>query len=242
MDAANAGTLTIDRLALLQFLDVKSDDSRGHATGIVSVVGEDLNAACFQHYAESKGATVEVLPGPVTIGKKKGPRLDRWIKADWPDDRGKILYQTEIKNWSAHAIGGRELQVNAKPDEIAAYKQKCWHRHWNPKSNTLKGNLCAKVLVPMKRPDGLEARDVRPLLIFWEALGHKKAGQHLFSVNAYRSKSQFPELCKFSEPTELWVFSVSSYLRSLKKTHICLRMPHAARRMRALTSMFSIGG
>lgn len=236
MDAAE--TLTVDRLALLQFLDVKSDYSKGHATGLVSVVGEDLNAACFQHYAESKGATVEVLPGPVTIGKNRGPRLDRWIKADWPDG-SKILYQTEIKNWSAHAIGGKSLPAAASREKIAAYKQKCWHRHWNPKSNTLKGNLCAKVLVPMKRPAGLEARDVRPLLIFWEALGHKKAGHHLFSVNACRP--QYPDFPKFPEPTELWVFSVSSYLRSLKKTHICLRMPHAARRMRALTSMFSIG-
>ena len=36
MDAVNTETLTVDRLALLQFLDVKSDYSRGHATGVVS--------------------------------------------------------------------------------------------------------------------------------------------------------------------------------------------------------------
>ena len=236
MDAVDAGTLTVDRLALLEFLDVKSDYSRGHATGVVSVVGEDLNAACFQRYAESKGAKVEVLPNPVTTGRKRGPRLDRWIKADWPDG-SKILYQTEIKNWSAHAIGGKDLPVDATPLAVAEYKQKCWARHWNSKSGTLRGNLGAKVLVPMKRPDGLAARTVCPLLIFWEALGYKKAGHHLFSVKARRP--QYPQFDKFTEPTELWVFSVSSYLRSLTDDKIDLPMPNAARRMRALTGMFA---
>ena len=237
MDSTDTGTLTVDWLALLEFLDVKSDYSRGHATGVVSVVGEDLNAACFRHYAKSKCAKVEVLLNPVTTGKKRGPRLDRWIKADWPDG-SKILYQTEIKNWSAHAIGGKNLPVDAKPQAVAEYKQKCWHRHWNPKSNTLKGDSCAKVLVPMQRPDGLEARTIRPLLIFWEALGPKDADDHLFSVTTRRP--HYPDFPKFPEPTELWVFSVSSYLRSLKdkKPQISLPMPHAARRIQALNRMF----
>ena len=200
------------------------------------MVGEDLNSACFQHYAtKSRGATVEVLPGPVTTGKQRGPRLDRWIKADWPDG-SKILYQTEIKNWSAHAIGGNDLPVDAKPQKVAAYKQKCWHRHWDSKSGILRGNSCAKVLVPMKCPAGLDARKIRPLLIFWEALGPKDADDHLFSVNARRP--HYPDFPKFPELTELWVFSVSSYLRSLKDTHICLPMPHAARRIQALNRMF----
>lgn len=236
MDAVDTGMLTVDRLALLEFLDMKSDYSRGHATGVVSVAGEDLNAACFRRYAESKGAVVEVLPNPVTTGQKQGPRLDRWIKADWPDG-SKILYQTEIKNWSAHAIGGKDLPVDATPQEVAEYKQKCWARHWNSKSGTLRGNLCAKVLVPMQRPDGLETRTVRPLLIFWEALGPQDADDHLFRVTARRP--HYPDLPKFREPTKLWVFSVSSYLRSLTDDKIDLPMPNAARRMRALMGMFS---
>lgn len=236
MDAVDTGTLTVNRLALLKFLDVKSDYSRGHATGVVSVVGEDLNAACFRRYAESKGAVVEVLPNPVTTGQKQGPRLDRWIKADWPDGN-RILYQAEIKNWSAHAIGGKNLPVDAKPQKVADYKQDRWKRHWNSKSSILKGNSCAKVLVPMQRPGGLEARTIRPLLIFWEALGPQDADDHLFRVAARRP--HYPDLPKFTEPTELWVFSVSSYLRSLTDETICLPMPNAARRLRALTGMFA---
>ena len=236
MDAANTEMLTVDRLALLEFLDLKSDYSRGHATGVVSVVGEDLNAACFQRYAESKGAAVEVLPNPVTTGNKSGPRLDRWIKADWPDS-GKILYQTEIKNWSAHAIGGKNLSVTANPQETADYKQDRWCRHWNSNSSTLKGNSCAKVLVPMQRPGGLESRTIRPLLIFWEALGPQDADDHLFPVTTRRP--HYPDLPKFPEPTKLWVFSVTSYLRSLTDDKIDLPMPNAARRLRALTNMFA---
>ena len=236
MDAAANEMLTINRLALLEFLDMKSDYSRGHATGVVSVVGEDLNAACFQRYVESKGVKVEVLPNPVTTGKQRGPRLDRWIKADWPDG-SKILYQTEIKNWSAHAIGGKNLPISANRQETADYKQDRWERHWNSNSSTLKGNSCAKVLVPMKRPDGLGARTVQPLLIFWEALGPKGVDDHLFPVTARRP--HYPDFPKFPEPTELWVFSVSGYLRSLTDDTIDLSMPNAARRLRALTDMFA---
>ena len=230
MDSADTGTLTVDRLALLEFLDVKSDYSRGHATGVVSVVGEDLNAACFQHYAKSKGATVTVLPNPVTTGKQSGPRLDRWIKVDWPDG-SKILYQTEIKNWSAHAIGGKNLPVTANPQEIADYKQRRWARHWDAESRTLRSWLCAKVLTPgMIPPHGLDGRTIRPLLIFWEAIGPKCADVHLFDVAV--SKSQSPKFRR------LYVFSVSSYLRSLKEPQIALPLPNAARRIQALNDMF----
>ena len=83
----------------------------------------------------------------------------------------------------------------------------------------------------MKRPPGLEGRDSEPLLILWEPVGPKKAGakNHLFTVAT--SSPDFPVL---------WVFSVSSYLRSLKGPYIDLPMPHAVRRIQAMNRMFTI--
>ena len=244
MDAAETGVLTVDRLELLKFFDEKHEGQKGDATGIVAIAGEGLNAACFQHYAVSKGATtVEILPDTVGTGGRKGPRLDRWIKVDWPK-AGKILYQAEIKNWSAFAIGGKTLRACAKPQEIAEHKQNGWKGRYNSKTQSLTQNETAKVLVPMKPPASVDLQEwtiIRPLLIFWEPLGHKKAGHHLFSVKAYRSESQYPQFRKFCEqPTELWVFSVSSYLRSLKQPTLDLPMPNAARRIQTMNRMFPI--
>ena len=230
MDIAGTGMLTVDRVELLKFFDEKHRSATGDATGVIAVTGEDLNAACFQRYAESKRNKVEVLPGPVKLPGIKGPHLDRWIKVDGHSG-SKILYQTEIKNWMARAIGGESLPVDAKPSVIADYKQRRWRRHWNAESCTLRGWPCAKVLTPgMKLPDGSDGRTVRPLLIFWEAIGPKGADVHLFDVAV--SKSQSPKFRR------LWVFSVSSYLRSLKGPYIDLPMPHAARRIQAINNIF----
>jgi hypothetical protein len=175
-------TLTINVEEVLRFFDEKPECSRGHATGVVGVIGEDLNTGCFRHYAESKGAKVSVKADKVNTGKSKGPRLDRWIVVDWPD-RGRTVYQTEIKNWSAHAISGKTLAVGATPDKVADYKQERWDLRWDSQSRALKLDMVAKVLVQMKRPDGVTEEEVRPLLIFWEAIGPRdRADEHLFAV------------------------------------------------------------
>ena len=87
----SSNILTADIEGLLNFFDEKPDWGVGHATGIVGIVGEDLNTACLQHYLKSLGGQAVVLrnpdtgrPLPVTTGHTKGPRLDRWIQVTWP--------------------------------------------------------------------------------------------------------------------------------------------------------------
>ena len=53
--------LTVDIEGLLHFFDEKPDWAVGHATGVVGVVGEDLNTACLQHYLKFMG------------GERRGP-------------------------------------------------------------------------------------------------------------------------------------------------------------------------
>ena len=92
LNASSLSPVTANVECLLRFFDEKPDWSEKHATGIVGIVGEDLNAACFQHYLKSKGARADVLrypgssrPLPVTTGNRKGLRLDRWIEVVWAD-------------------------------------------------------------------------------------------------------------------------------------------------------------
>ena len=240
-DSAATELLNVDVVELLKFFDEKHGASKGDATGIVAVTGEDLNAACFQHYVESKKGQAAVLPDTVGTGRRRGPRLDRWIEVQWGDEQ-QFLYQTEIKNWSAAAIGGEKLAVKATAPEVADYKQRRWERHWDMERKTLKGNGTAKVLVPMKKPDRYKSFDAKPLLILWEALGPKeKADDHLFSIPVTYPSTRPESWPASTQFDRLWVFSVSSYLRGIKENEpkIHLPMPHAARRIQTLNRLFS---
>ena len=228
---------------VLRFFDEKPDWSIKQVAAVVGVVGEDLNAACFQHYVESTmGAKVTVRTDPVTTGRRKGPRLDRWIVVDWPD-KARTAFQTEIKSWSAHAFGGRTLPVRATPEQVAEYKRPRWQMMWDRDRRTLTFREIAKVLVPMKPPCDLGADEILPLLIFWEVLGRPdQAESHLFKAEgptggfSFDPPATWPPAGTFPA---LWVFSVSSYLRSIRDTSVELHMPNAARRLQILRRLFS---
>ena len=231
--------LSADIEGLLNFFDEKPDWSVGHATGLVGIVGEDLNTACLQHYVKSKGGGAKILrrpdtgrPLPVNTGRKKGPWLDRWISVEWPG-RPRVVFQTEIKSWSAHAFGGRPLPLSLSPQEAMDWKRRQWDSRWDSGQKRLKHPQTLKVLVQMKPPEGVNQKDVRPLLIFWEPLESRdEPSDHLFRADVDNEVFQ-----------ELWVFSVSSYLRSLRSegiTSIKLEMPDAALRLRQLNQLFVV--
>lgn len=122
------------------------------------------------------------------------------------------------------------------------YKQRRWELRWDSQRHTLADEKIAKVLVPMKPPSDLEghAKDVRPLLIFWEPTGPRdKADEHLFRMDSptyhfpFKIPSAWPKP-PYDEFRSLWVFSVSSYLRSIPDASIELEMPDAYSRLRIL--------
>ncbi|MYB58626.1 MAG: hypothetical protein F4X51_19770 [Gemmatimonadetes bacterium] len=240
---SDKSSLIINVKETIRFFDEKPCYSSKQATSIVGVVGEDLAASCFQHYLEShQCAKVTIYDNPVTTGKKKGPRLDRWIAVDWPDGR-RIVFQTEIKNSSAHATEGKTLPVSATSEEVAVYKQKLWEKKWNTQHRTLEDNNDAKVLVPMEPPLHLKREEVLPLILYWIAIGTPdQVNSHLFCIP--NPACGFPLGRPPNWPIhienfpELWVFSVSSYLRSLPNDSIILHMPIAAHRLRILGKLF----
>ena len=212
------------------------------------MIFEDLAAATLEHCLLNNNATaVNVRPEPVTTGQRKGPRLDRWIEADLADGQ-RIIFQTEMKSISAQSLGHQTIALDATEAEFRQHEQDNWERQWDPVRNTLIHHRVAKVLIPMKRPADAEHRSLLPLLICWNPLGPSGTSQrhdqvdggHLFKVTdvTYQFKFRKPHSWQINPKfAELWVFSVSSYLRSLRN-HLSgpleLSMPNASDKMRAL--------
>ena len=238
--------IVVDVEETIRFFDEKPEWGCKQATSIVSVIGEDLAAGCFQKHLENKGATVCVryiergdcfYPEPVTTGGQKGSsRLDRWIVVDCPVG-GRTVFQTEIKNSSAWAIGGEVLALDASTECFRDYKARMWRKAFNPDIQSLRDPGAAKVLKKMKVPCALSEECVKPLLICWTPMAPKNnPDSFLFQVATRPSQNYI-----FSE---LWVFSISSYLRSLRQANICqicLKMPIAAARLRILGRLLPSG-
>ena len=243
-------SLHINIKETLNFFDEKPPWASGNATAIVAMLGEDLSAAALQHCLESNGSTdVNVRSETVGTGRRRGPRLDRWIEADLPCRR-KVLFQTEIKSGSAWAIGGKVLAIDAPREVVEDYKHWNWEGQWDTERHTLKHDNVAKVLVPMQPGFDTQERVKLPLVIYWAPVSPKPEtdiqqkrhakGDHLFSIAnpSYEFPFAVPDSWTCSQQfSELWVFSVSSYLRSLEQNEIELNMPIAASRIRALNRL-----
>ena len=160
----------------------------------------------------------------VQRGTNKGYRLDRWILAHQTE--GPVLYQVEIKNWSAHAIGGKRLAREASSDELRSYKTERWLSMWT--GTQFRTESVRKVLTPMRSPR--PGVPIEALVCFWTALHPEGEETPLFSV----------PLPLHEHFQRVWVFSMSSYLRSVKQASLVLRMPEVAQRQAWLARLFPI--
>lgn len=241
-DKAN---LSLDVEETIRFFDEKPDWGHKQATAIVAMLGEDLAVSTFQHCLETRLAA-EVNPRTESVlpGSLKGPRLDRWIEVDWSDG-SRTLFQAEIKSTSAYGTGGKQLGLNATCQEATQYKHDRWSINWDNSRRAITWKEAAKVLVPMKPSFKVTDRIHLPLLIVWAATApgpeceHKDhvEGGHLFSIPKPNLGFQFElstETVSEHPFPELWVFSVSSYLRSLPDKQIALDMPTLADRLQII--------
>jgi hypothetical protein len=223
---AKNNMVQIDIVRTLQFYDEAILSSLHHATAINAVAGEDLGAGLFSHYLKQKNFAVRILPDKCTQGTTSGVRLDRWILAVM--NGKKIYFQTEIKNWSAHAFGGRRLKIDASPREISAHKIERWNYFWD--GQTFRPPQARKVLTPMKLLE--ENCTVRPLICFWDAMHPKGKRDPLFSVPLLNER--FPAI---------WVFSMSAHLRNLLSAGVkklSLEMIDTESRIVWLSEMFRV--
>ncbi len=222
---ANNSDFEIDIQSVLEFFDEAPVVSRGHATALTQMFGEELGASLFMHYLESQGMAAEILPSNCTTGNKSGPRLDRWILAF--ENEKKVLYQTEIKSWSAHAIGGKILKITANSDELSNYGEKEWEAIWDSEKCNLKWSSLNKVLIEMKAPS-VQYDEKRPLLIYWLPICKRGENSPFFNVSVIAPEFDI-----------LWVFSMSSYLRSIQNDTMVLRnMPNLGKRLLWINKFF----
>jgi hypothetical protein len=192
--------MLVDVEAVLQFFDERPLGSRRHATAIVAVAGEDLGVGLLCHYLRARQLRAEPLEGPCTTGKMVGSRLDRWLRVSGAGSE--TLYQVEVKNWSAHAIGGESLPINAPADQVARYKTSHWQNAWDESSGTFSHPTLKKVLEQMRPPEPCDLQE--PLVCYWSAMHPTGGGEPLFSQ---------PTPGRWCD--RVWVFSMSSYLRTL---------------------------
>ena len=219
----------VNRHKLLKFFDEKPKSSLRHATAVVAVAGEELGVRLLKHYLESvKHSKVTVLDKRCSLGTRKGRRLDCWILVT--RSHSKTLYQVEVKNSSAHAIGGKVLPVDASLKDHRAFMAYRWSCHWDAKRREFGDIGTDKVLLKMKPPKGYEQYRVMPILCMWEAvhiLG--TVDKPLFCVRRDHKRGF----------KALWVFSMSAYLRSLTCSHIDIEMASTVARLKWLKVLFN---
>ncbi len=212
--------VTVNVCELIRFFDEKPAGSVGHATAVVAVLGEDLGAALLIDHFTRQGHAARLHAGPVTTGPK-GPRLDRWLEVGAPDEP--VLYQVEIKNYSAHAIGGKVFPWNASPEEGTKHRIERWRHFWDDTEHSFRWGALRKVLVKMNPPRPLQHCTLAPLICFWDAMHPHGEPAWFFTVQA--RGGDFPRVN---------VFSMSSYLRSLEQEQLALEMPNVTARFRWL--------
>ena len=226
--------MKIDIKQILHLFDEKAEDNelKGHATSVVGFLGEDLNAAIFVHYGKSLGAEVKLLPDNVTTGRKKGPRLDRWIF--WQKSKP-ILYQSEIKNWSSWAIGSRPLLLTARDHEIANAAKKDWERELKEDyiGKKVYGKV-SKVLLKMMVPEGFRNIKVEPLVIHWRVI-NPKGIEPFFRIPVRQLNIKFK-----TDFSMINYFSVSLYLRRLlkkNKKYVDIEIPRVEERFKIVNNL-----
>ena len=229
--ATRKPTFKLKKSKLLELYDVRrigDKDTGSPITAITSLIGEDLVLGLLALYFKETGRALRHQPDyRCTSGQQRGPWLDAWLLTK----KGE-LFQAEVKNWCASAIGGVSVDGGLEPRSTRRNQRRryTWfeaaesnrERYLNRKDVAAK---VWKVLVPMKQPRGWPRRKSKPLLAFWSPVappGAKKEKdlKPFFQVKTSefraiigKSGLKLPKKC-FST---VWIFSASNYLRSLKR-------------------------
>ena len=109
----------LDLKELVKFFDDTTGTKKGDATSLVSLFGEELGLALMRAYCEGRGYDFKVLTHLCSRRNKSGHRLDAWIRVDTKKEGVPVYYfQTEIKNWSAHATDGENVYLGEKETHL----------------------------------------------------------------------------------------------------------------------------
>lgn len=226
--------LTIRCDALVQFYDRINqwpEQLGSPVTAITGVIGEDLVLGLLRHYWVSKGNEIPAFNYKCKSVGMKGPRLDAWVLT------GDKCFQTEVKNWCACAIGGKD--VGHDDTRLRSVAEQNLERYLGHSNNSA---AVWKVLAPMEPPADQQNRKICPLLAFWSpvALRGSSPSQVLptfFSCDLKRFEHSIGGRYPGHGYQDVWVFSASLYLRSLNESSVTLYLPRALHRLRELQKL-----
>ena len=214
--------VTFQRTALLRFYDDKEDAGfkhrhRGaHVSAITGVLGEELLLGLFLDCLRRQtGENAVVLKGKP---RRRGNWLDAWVQL-----RPGCLGQVEIKNWSAHSLGGgKSLPITAPQPQIEAAAKARWKRYFGKDHDKMPSGA-KKVLHDYDAPSGTKlTAPVERILCFWQPL----------SQNGSQPLSKATICGK-----EITVFSASIYLRQVDQDEFELDCPNMEERLRILDAL-----
>ena len=182
----------------------------------------------FLDWLEKNGRThAEVRSYSCTPGTNRGQRLDAWVTAR--HGKRNILYQVEIKNWSANAFEGMVAAPSTRDCDLLEKAASTLQRYLNDKK-VRKSTL--KTLNDMRPPADLcEYKTIIPLLAVWSPVcreGDKQLAPYFKVTNDFRNTKRFPSL---------HLFSATNYLRETGRKSFVLSMPRVRERMVLLESM-----
>jgi len=191
---------------LLNFYDYKVPSSLTHASAVNAVLGENLAVALLLHYLRGIGLGVIAVDGVPKQGTQRGYRLDKWIAVQSATDP--IIYQVEIKNWSAHSLGGKVVKLDADEDHMREFRLQRWRHQFNELKQEPSQEKARKVLTQMRVPSDFSNYKQEALLCFWEPLHHTGELEAFFEVDVQSESFQ-----------KLKVFSMSNYVTQLLKSN-----------------------
>lgn len=213
--------MLINRRELITFFDERSE-LRRHATAIKAVFGEELGLLLLVEFFRRENQEAKILEERCTTGRFKGPRLDGWVQVT-NSASVTTCYQVEVKTWSAHSFGGRQLSLAASPSELANFKIERWSTYWN--GHHFIPQELNKVLTRMNPPP--RCTKVYPLACLWDAVHPTGNPEPFFEVPLQGAEFE-----------KVFVFSMSAFLRCLDEAMINLELPCASERLRVLKEIF----
>lgn len=163
---------------LLNFYDHRVPSSNHHASAINAVLGEDLAVALLVHYLKGLGLGVIVLGEVCTQGTRRGYRLDKWIAFESASESA--IYQVEIKNWSAHSIGGKSVKPDADEDFMREFRLSRWLYQFNVEAQIPSQKETLKVLTKMRVPAEFSGYNHQALLCFGNHFITKATSRRFF--------------------------------------------------------------
>ncbi len=207
------------------------------------MIGEDLVVGLLELYLRENGDALREKPEHrCTGGGNAGPRLDAWLLTK------NALYQAEIKNWCASAIGGVGVDDENNPPKESkgrSRKKYTWldaaiHNHERYLKHKETAKKVWKVLVKMSPPRAFSRKKPKPLLAFWSPVAPMNAESTKDLVPFFKLPTEpFNEVIAstgwdlpkpYSE--HVWVFSASNYLRGKKgEEYFNIQMPRVYERL-----------